>query len=95
MKLEEAKQILNENGYLLNESVGWNIEEAGIDGLDSAISNVQSLIYELENCDRGSNTDCHSWKELGEWIKENVVEPFTEVANVMIEYNDDLPSDEE
>lgn len=95
MKLEEAKQILNENGYLLNESSGWNIEEADIDGLDSAISNVQSLIYELKNCVRGANTDCQDWKELGEWIKENIVEPFTEAANVMIEYNDNLPSGED
>lgn len=95
MKLEEAKKILNENGYQLNESSGWKIEEADIAGLNEVMNDCRQLFYELENCVRGTHTGCEDWAELGNWIKENIILPFTEVSDTMIKYSDDLPSGED
>jgi hypothetical protein len=94
MKLNEAKQLLKENGYILNESDGWDLEAAGIEGLDEVMEQTDSLLYELRNCIRGAYTEAENWAELGEYIK-NLAADWENIGEVMIELNDKLPTEDD
>lgn len=93
MDLKEAKEILNEKGYTLNESDGVDLDTADIEDMSSVIEDTEALIYELKSCRRGVYTDASDWAELGEYIKE-LAERWENVGNIMIDNNDRLPEEE-
>lgn len=46
---------------------GWN--EDTLSNLIRVMDNIYSLSYEVKNCIRGCYTSCHTYKELGEYVK--------------------------
>lgn len=92
MQLDEAKSLLKENGYILNESNGWDLDVADIEDMSSVIEDTESLIYELKNCRRGVYTEASDWAELGEYIKK-LAERWENVGDIMIDNNDSLPEE--
>ena len=47
---------------------GWNENE--MPSIMTAIGNIESLAYELRNCQRGCYTGCYTYDELKETIRE-------------------------
>ncbi len=93
MQLDEATEILNKNGYILNESDGWDLNAADIEDMSSVIEDTEALIYELKNCRRGVYTEASDWAELGEYIKE-LAGRWEKVGDIMIDNNDNLPEED-
>ena len=85
---------LKESTQLINESDGWDLEAAGIEGLDEVMEQTDSLLYELRNCVRGAYTEAENWAELGEYIK-NLAADWENIGEVMIELNDELPTEDD
>lgn len=49
------------------DSNGWNIDYTSF---NSVLDRINDLYYEVKNCIKGAYTDCHSYEELGEYIRQ-------------------------
>ena len=64
---------------------GWNDEIN--ESLSDLFEKLDSFIYEIKNCKKGSFTDCHTISELAEYMKE--------LGNELIEKADEFNSGDE
>lgn len=49
------------------DSDGWNIDYTSF---NSVLDRINDLYYEVKNCIKGAYTDCYSYEELGEYIRQ-------------------------
>ena len=60
-----AKQVKK----ALNESAGDGWDLGDLDQLEEAFSEIESFMYEVRNCVRGAYTDCYTYEELAEKLR--------------------------
>ena len=60
-----AKQVKK----ALNESAedGWDLD--GASSLEEAFGEIESFMYEVRNCRRGAYTDCYTYEDLAEKLR--------------------------
>lgn len=84
------------HGRMLKESRdGWDRDNEIIQQLiDDTLTKVGELKYELENCVRGSYTNCETYTELAEYIRD-LGEELSGYYNDIYEIEDEEEEDEE
>lgn len=69
MQLDEAKQILENNGYLLNESNIYTKYERFIDDtIDDALDTIVDYIFENEGYDDDPSRKAGMWIDLKSYL---------------------------
>lgn len=81
---------------MMNESRdGWDRDNEIIQQLiDDTLTKVEGLKYELENCVRGSYTDCETYSELAEYIRD-LGEELSGYYNDIYEIEDEEEEEED
>lgn len=71
MKVTLDESLFTDYRNPINESYdGWDDETIlDLDGAD-VLEDIEDLIYEIKNTYRGANTNCKTYKELGQHIKD-------------------------
>lgn len=59
------------------DSDGWDRELIYQSGLQDTLDSIRNLDYELNNCIKGAYTDCTSYEELGEYVRQLGAELLT------------------
>ena len=57
---------ITESKKLREQSDGWDLEDNF--NLNSIMTEISRLKYELDNCARGAYTGCKTYRDLGEYI---------------------------
>lgn len=83
-----AKQVKK----ALNESAadGWDLGD--LDQLEEAFNEIERFMYEVRNCVRGAYSDCYTYAELAEKLR-NIAESLAMAADEI--ENTPEPEDEE
>lgn len=83
-----AKQVKK----ALNESTrdGWDLGD--LDQLEEAFNEIERFMYEVRNCVRGAYSDCYTYTELAEKLR-NIAESLAMAADEI--ENTPEPEDEE
>ena len=69
MELKEAKEILEENGYLLKESDLYSKYERFIDNtIEDALDNIVDYIFENEGYPDDPNRKAGMWTDLKSYL---------------------------
>ena len=71
MKITLDESLFSDYENPINESYdGWDDEVIlDIDGAD-VLEEIEDLIYEIKNTYRGANTNCETYEQLGQYIKD-------------------------
>lgn len=88
------------NGRMLKESRdGWDSDNEIIQQLiDDTLTKIYELKYELENCVRGSYTECKTYSELAEYIRdlgEELSGYYNDIYNIEDEEEEEEEEEEE
>ena len=83
-----AKQVKK----VLNESTGDGWDLGDLDQLEDAFNEIERFMYEVRNCVRGAYSDCHTYAELAEKLR-NIAESLAMAADEI--ENTPEPEDEE
>ena len=84
-----AKQVKK----ALNESAdGWDLGD--LDQLEEAFNEIERFMYEVRNCVRGTYSDCYTYAELAEKLR-NIAESLAMAADEIENTPEPEPEDEE
>ena len=83
-----AKQVKK----VLNESTGDGWDLGDLDQLEEAFNEIERFMYEVRNCVRGAYSDCYTYAELAEKLR-NIAESLAMAADEI--ENTPEPEDEE
>lgn len=85
-----AKQVKK----ALNESAGdgWDLRD--LDQLEEAFSEIESFMYEVRNCQRGAYTDCYTYEDLAEKLR-NISDSLSMAADEIENMPEPEPEDED
>lgn len=83
-------------------SEGWDVDffdyyagrYLGMKALTFALTDAEDLIRELKTSARGVSTGAKTWKELGVWIKEHIVQPFDNISDFLEDMGPVMDNDE-
>lgn len=82
---KQVKKVLNESA-----ADGWDLGD--LDQLEEAFNEIERFMYEVRNCVRGAYSDCYTYAELAEKLR-NIAESLAMAADEI--ENTPEPEDEE
>ena len=84
---KQVKKVLNESA-----GDGWDLDD--VSSLEEALEEIESFMYEVRNCQRGAYTDCYTYAELAEKLR-NISDSLSMAADEIENIPEPEPEDEE